>query len=182
MPELRRKVELQRLTPVVFQWIELYGFEAPFRVRELWDGGGRSFSLIRELRLPEERGVLRCQELVQRGMLSPEPDGKFKPTRAFTPENVNAAMKERATDPREAFDTSGKERDQKFELLLSLRQAEREFALAVEDCAKSGLPVSVLFVDIDNFKILNTKYNEAVVDQSLLPDFMRLVAASCEFR
>jgi hypothetical protein len=42
--------------------------------------------------------VLRCQELVQRGMLSPEPDGKFKPTRAFTPENVNAVMKERATD------------------------------------------------------------------------------------
>lgn len=42
--------------------------------------------------------MLRCQELVQRGMLSPEPDGKFKPTRAFTPENVNAVMKERATD------------------------------------------------------------------------------------
>jgi len=32
-------------------------------------------------------------------MLSSEPDSKFKPTRAFTPENVNAAMKERATDP-----------------------------------------------------------------------------------
>ena len=99
MPELRRKVELQRLTPVIFQWIELYGFEAPFRLPELWDGGGRSFSLIRELRLPEERGVLRCQELVQRGMLSSEPDSKVKPTRAFTPENVNAAMKELATDP-----------------------------------------------------------------------------------
>jgi len=91
-------------------------------------------------------------------------------------------MKERATEPSETFDTSGKEREQKFEVLLSLRQGEREFALTVEDCAKNRLPVSLLFVDIDNFKRLNTKYTEAIVDQTVLPDFMRFLGAACAFR
>jgi diguanylate cyclase (GGDEF)-like protein len=37
-----------------------------------------------------------------------------------------------------------------------------------------GLPVAVLFIDIDNFKDLNTQHTETVIDKTLLPDTQSL--------
>ena len=40
-------------------------------------------------------------------------------------------------------------------------------------CELRGRPVAVAYADIDNFKALNTKYGESVVDVHILPAFMR---------
>jgi diguanylate cyclase (GGDEF)-like protein len=40
--------------------------------------------------------------------------------------------------------------------------------------------VSVLYLDIDHFKALNTKYTERVIDQTVLPSFQALVAAAVQ--
>jgi diguanylate cyclase (GGDEF)-like protein len=40
--------------------------------------------------------------------------------------------------------------------------------------------VSVLYLDIDHFKALNTKHTERVIDQTVLPGFQALVAAAVQ--
>jgi len=40
--------------------------------------------------------------------------------------------------------------------------------------------VSVLYLDIDHFKALNTKHTERVIDQTVLPSFQSLVAAAVQ--
>jgi len=70
---------------------------------------------------------------------------------------------------------ASKELEQKFGILLSARQAETDFELCVRELAPLNRSVAVLFVDIDNFKLLNTRYTEAVIDKTILPQAMRLV-------
>lgn len=75
-----------------------------------------------------------------------------------------------------------KEREQKFGILLSARQADIDF----QDWAKELKPlngvIAILFVDIDNFKPFNTQYTNAVVDETILPDAMRLIQNVMLFR
>jgi len=77
--------------------------------------------------------------------------------------------------------TSEKEREQKFGLLCSLRQASPDFA---SYCAgvRADTGVGVLFLDIDNFKSLNTRFTEAVVDRDVLVPFQKLLGAICAHR
>lgn len=74
---------------------------------------------------------------------------------------------------------SAKEREQKFGILLSPRQAERDFA---EWSAPGGAPISVLFIDIDGFKALNTRHTEAKIDQTILPEAMRRLERLARWR
>lgn len=67
-----------------------------------------------------------------------------------------------------------KELDQKFRILLSPGQAEQDFDVWVEMARALGNPVAVLFLDLDNFKALNTRFTNAKVDQTILPDAQRL--------
>jgi diguanylate cyclase with GGDEF domain len=69
-----------------------------------------------------------------------------------------------------------KEREQKFGILLSPRQAERDFADEVAKAREHGNPVAVLFVDIDHFKMLNATWTNATVDETLLPAVQWLLA------
>jgi diguanylate cyclase (GGDEF)-like protein len=64
---------------------------------------------------------------------------------------------------------------EKFAILDSPR-------LLREDLENSGgtFGVSVLYLDIDHFKALNTKHTERVIDQTVLPSFQTLVAAAVE--
>jgi diguanylate cyclase (GGDEF)-like protein len=64
-----------------------------------------------------------------------------------------------------------KEREQKFGILLSAKQVERDF----EEWQASGVGIGVLFIDIDGFKALNGRHTETTIDQTLLPEAMRLL-------
>lgn len=64
---------------------------------------------------------------------------------------------------------------EKFAILDSPR-------LLREDLENSGgtFGASVLYLDIDHFKALNTKHTERIIDQTVLPAFQTLVAAAVE--
>jgi len=68
-----------------------------------------------------------------------------------------------------------KEFDQKFRILLSPRQAERDFDAWGEVARTLGNLIAFIHVDIDNFKTLNTRFTNAKVDQTILPEAQRLV-------
>jgi hypothetical protein len=69
-----------------------------------------------------------------------------------------------------------REREQKFGILLSPRQAERDFGDVVAKAREHENSVAVLFVDLDHFKTLNARWTNATVDETLLPAAQRLLA------
>ena len=78
--------------------------------------------------------------------------------------------------------TLSKELDQKFKILLSPGQAEKDFADWSQQLSPVNRQIAVIFADLDNFKALNTKYSEPRIDQSLLPDAMHLVEGLTRMR
>ena len=78
--------------------------------------------------------------------------------------------------------TLSKDLDQKFKILLSPGQAEKDFADWSQQLGPVNGQIAVLFADLDNFKALNTKYSEPRIDQSLLPDAMHLVESLTRMR
>lgn len=66
-----------------------------------------------------------------------------------------------------------KEVAQKFGILWSPGQAEKDFLAWQEQLKESG-SIAVMFVDIDFFKQLNTRFTESRIDGSLLPEVQRL--------
>lgn len=68
-----------------------------------------------------------------------------------------------------------RELDQKFKILLSPDQIKKDFNEWAEKLTPIGRGIAILFVDLDNFKSLNTRYTEPRIDQEFLPDAMRLV-------
>jgi len=71
--------------------------------------------------------------------------------------------------------SESKELEQKFEILWSARQAKIDFEGWAEELRPTSGSIAVLFVDLDNFKALNTQYTETIIDETILPDAMRLV-------
>lgn len=68
-----------------------------------------------------------------------------------------------------------REQDQKFKILFSPGQAIKDFGQWVCELGTLGSQIAVIFIDLDNFKALNTKYTEPRIDNCLLPEAMRLV-------
>ena len=68
-----------------------------------------------------------------------------------------------------------KEHHQKFPVLLSPAQALKDFEQWQSQLGPANRPISILFVDVDNFKPLNTKYSETKVDQTILPQLLNLI-------
>lgn len=68
-----------------------------------------------------------------------------------------------------------KEFDQKFKILLSAGQARIDFEIWANELGLTGRSIAILFIDIDNFKGFNTKHTETVIDETLLPDTMKLI-------
>lgn len=64
---------------------------------------------------------------------------------------------------------------EKFEILDSPR-------LLRDDLENSGgvFGASVLYLDIDHFKVLNTEHTERVIDRTVLPGFQKLIAAAVQ--
>jgi diguanylate cyclase (GGDEF)-like protein len=65
-----------------------------------------------------------------------------------------------------------KEREQKFGILLSEPQAERDFTGWM---TPEQLPIAVIYVDLDDFKPLNARFTNAKVDETILPEARRLL-------
>ena len=76
---------------------------------------------------------------------------------------------------------SEKEKEQKFGLLCSFRQAAIDFASYCSGL-RADVTVGVLFLDIDNFKSLNTRFTEVTVDREVLVPFQKLLGAICAHR
>lgn len=75
-----------------------------------------------------------------------------------------------------------KELDQKFKILLSPDQIRDDFNEWAKQLAPIKGQIAVLFVDLDKFKELNTRYTEPKIDQDFLPDAMRLVESFARVR
>jgi diguanylate cyclase (GGDEF)-like protein len=67
------------------------------------------------------------------------------------------------------------ELEQKFKILFSLQQANKDFSIWLKNKEEMADGIAILFMDIDGFKSLNTKYTEAKVDKLILPVVQRLL-------
>lgn len=65
-----------------------------------------------------------------------------------------------------------RKKQDKFEILDSPKQYDPDFAQSI-----GILGVSVIYFDLDDFKALNTRFTEPVIDKTLLPDLQRMIAA-----
>jgi len=68
-----------------------------------------------------------------------------------------------------------KQLEQKFGILLSPQQEEKDFLAWAEDARENLYQISVMFIDIDKFKPLNAKYTETRIDASILPEAQYLI-------
>jgi diguanylate cyclase (GGDEF)-like protein len=69
-----------------------------------------------------------------------------------------------------------RELEQKFGILFSAAQEQRDFSLWVEEGATvTDYSIGVVFVDVDDFKKINSKFTEFIVDRDILPPLQRLV-------
>lgn len=67
-----------------------------------------------------------------------------------------------------------KQFDPKSGILFSAQQLVLDMPSLRTECEQRGVPLAIVFLDLDNFKSLNTKYGEPVVDRDLLPPLMQV--------
>jgi diguanylate cyclase (GGDEF)-like protein len=67
-----------------------------------------------------------------------------------------------------------REKEQKFGIVYSLKQAKSDFA-EYSSGQDACVSVGVLFLDIDDFKPLNTRFTESTVDRDVLVPFQQLL-------
>jgi diguanylate cyclase (GGDEF)-like protein len=74
------------------------------------------------------------------------------------------------------------ELEQKFRILRSEPQESRDFAFWCESAIWPEFKVGILFIDVDDFKRLNSTYTEVAVDAMVLPRVQELLKQMTEFR
>jgi len=70
-----------------------------------------------------------------------------------------------------------REYDEKFHILEAPALFLPDLGYYRTKCSFRGAPIAVAYVDIDDFKAINTRYTETVVDLKLLAPFMEMVEA-----
>jgi diguanylate cyclase (GGDEF)-like protein len=70
-----------------------------------------------------------------------------------------------------------REFDEKFHILEAPRLLLPDLAYYRRQCELRGASLAVAYVDIDDFKAINTRYTETVVDQRVLVPFLELLEA-----
>jgi diguanylate cyclase (GGDEF)-like protein len=68
-----------------------------------------------------------------------------------------------------------REYDEKFHILQAPRLILEDLRYYRHVCATRDAPVTVAYLDIDDFKRLNSKYGEVEVDRRILPRFMQIL-------
>ena len=100
--------------------------------------------------------------------------------RTTVAEHLERAIELRILDVEPA--KPAKELDQKFRILLSARQAELDFAVYGDAAQALGNSVTLIYLDLDNFKALNTRFTNAKVDETILPAAQRLLTKLAQGR
>lgn len=75
-----------------------------------------------------------------------------------------------------------KELEQKFKILLSQPQEQKDFDAWRADAVQYSFSIGVLFIDIDHFKEVNSRHTETKVDETILPEAQRLLKQLTEHR
>jgi diguanylate cyclase (GGDEF)-like protein len=68
-----------------------------------------------------------------------------------------------------------REYDEKFHILQTHNLYLPDLSFYRTKCVMRGLSLSTGFIDIDDFKSLNTKYGEDIIDRHVLPRFMQAI-------
>lgn len=71
--------------------------------------------------------------------------------------------------------TATKELEQKFRILLSPQQEQKDFENWRDEARKLSYSIGILFIDIDHFKEVNERYTETKVDETILPQAQHLL-------
>ncbi len=77
----------------------------------------------------------------------------------------------------EATELSPRVYDEKFGILEAPALFLADLACYRRRCRLRRVPICVVYLDIDDFKVFNTKYGETRVDRDVLPPFMELLEA-----
>ena len=127
---------------------------------------------------PYPAGVLRACSIstVNSGPHRFHARAYFEPGKAPAWDRIGELERQLPTQP-----SIKKEKEQKFGILNSLRQATTDFA-SYSSGLSIDVSVGVLFLDIDNFKSQNTRFTESVVDQEILIPFQQLLSSVCLHR
>jgi diguanylate cyclase (GGDEF)-like protein len=75
-----------------------------------------------------------------------------------------------------------KELEQKFKILLSQPQEQRDFDAWRADIREHASLIGILFIDIDHFKGLNSRHTETKVDETILPEAQKLLKQLTNYR
>jgi GGDEF domain-containing protein len=94
----------------------------------------------------------------------------------LTLKELERVLKERALEPAESRPRE-REYDEKFHLLQAPRLLIPDLTYYREASGARGNSVAIAFIDIDDFKHLNTAHGHVTVDESVLPVFMRRLEA-----
>lgn len=95
--------------------------------------------------------------------------------RAFVdPYNRSISAWERIRELKRQTD-NGKEMEHDFGILYNKSQMENDFKQLMINEEETENKIAVLYIDIDDFKSLNSKYTESLVDKTILPDFQKLL-------
>ena len=68
-----------------------------------------------------------------------------------------------------------KELEQKFKILFSKPQEQKDFDAWRDEAGDQRFQIGVLFIDIDDFKQLNERHTETVIDETILPEAQALL-------
>lgn len=93
------------------------------------------------------------------------------------PNSFDLAVHEHRKKREAAAPVRVRRKQDKFEILDSPREYEPDFIQSV-----GVLGVSVIFFDVDDFKEVNTRFTEPVIDRTLLSELMRMIWALAEGR
>ncbi len=63
-----------------------------------------------------------------------------------------------------------KDLEQKFMILFSQPQEQKDFDAWRDEAGDQRFQIGVLFIDIDDFKQLNERHTETVIDETILPE------------
>jgi diguanylate cyclase (GGDEF)-like protein len=90
---------------------------------------------------------------------------------------TTASATQRTLEDRHFRSASGeRELEQKFRILYSAAQEQRDFdRWTAETIEHPGYAIGVIFLDVDDFKHLNSVFTETVVDKAILSVLQRLV-------